>query len=391
MTEITKFSVTGEFITNLARIWFWEEDRPLETCTKLLNCCIQGDNEDAKQIIIRDILEGRKKFEGINKLELVDDNEQIRPLITKFTQKERKAGITKIELEMITNFTKYVDKWSTVKSTHSDVIFNRDLNTYDDWVGWLTTTRGSTFGHEEPITYQDKSENNVNIIDTATKGGCWLIDYPELCYDCCDGDLQQIGSAEFWKNIYKWTKNKPEFESRNQRYEFSMRPKPSFEERMKNLTDMYEEKITENQEPEPEYLSKEWFDYQWQKTKEYKYLMTPDNLERWEGLIAPNGDFYSCEFGSHNAKAYYILVCHADWFNKSQKDIKNNDSIRIDNALDKLLEYGWCATRSVLADNYVLPPFPKNPTRTQCQCILDAINKYHIININCKELYAYMI
>lgn len=60
------------------------------------------------------------------------------------------------------------------------------------------------------------------------------------------------------------------------------------------------------------YLSDQWFAEEYQKTQDINYTTEPDDIQRWEGLIAPNGDFYSCNFGRHNQKAYYLLVKHPE-------------------------------------------------------------------------------
>lgn len=56
------------------------------------------------------------------------------------------------------------------------------------------------------------------------------------------------------------------------------------------------------------FLSNEWFKQQFEHTHNLEYNIVPDNIIRWEGLIAPNGDFFSCEFGGHLAKAHYLIL-----------------------------------------------------------------------------------
>lgn len=56
------FNISGEYITNLARTWFWDERRPIQTCIELIgNCICNGDQQTIKDITIA-ILEGRKKI-----------------------------------------------------------------------------------------------------------------------------------------------------------------------------------------------------------------------------------------------------------------------------------------------------------------------------------------
>lgn len=372
--ETLHMSVNGEFITDLARTWLWDEKRPFNTCISLLTNCMGGISQNQANEFAIQILEGRKKLVGNNVFSLNEDNEQIRPITNYLLQIEKENVIHQIQLDMQTSFRKYVDVWSTIKSSHPEVLLTKDNpTTFQECVNW--------YCKEEKWPNNDLIINHMPILDTPTKGGLWLIDYPELVYDCCNGDMSCIGNPEFWHNIYIFTKNRPGFETRNERYHFSLRPKPSLEEQMENLCKLYQK---EHQD-EPTYLSEEWFAYQLKIEKDITYRMEPDNMECWEGLIAPNGDFYSCRFGSHNQKAYYLILHHPEWIQSTKEEIKHSDTIRIDNGLDILLDIGWCATRSVRNDHYVLPNYPKRPTKAQINRIYQTIIK-HNIHINTQEL-----
>lgn len=168
---------------------------------------------------------------------------------------------------------------------------------------------------------------------------------------------------------------------RNERYLFSIRPKPSIEERMKALCKACEK---EN-EKEPVYMTQEWFAYKLKIEKSVQYLLEPDNMQNWEGLIAPNGDFYSVNFGGHNQKAYFLLHKNPESFGFT-KDSLEQSSIDMSNALDTLIEHGWCATRSVMMDSYLLC---HRPTKEQINAIFDAIQKFGV-NLNTEELFSYL-
>lgn len=377
------FSVDGSFITDLLRTWYWEEHRPLDVCKNLIKTCCSDMEESLQTEILCAILEGKKKLIGVNTFTLVDDGENIRLLIDKLKDEERKNIITRITLDMTGNFRKYIDKYATIKSSHIDALSLHGMpNTFQECREYFTMDKNHDTGE-----FQEIDINGIPLIDTPTMGGLWLIHAPNTVYEACHGDMNLIGKPEFWQNIYELTKDNPDFADRNERYEFSIR-QPDTEERMRNLIKSYEKKHPTSEEPEPEFMSPEWMKYQYQSTKELTYLTEPDNIERWEGLIAPNGDFYSVEFGGHNQKAYHILVMHADWFNQTPDYFLLHPTIRVDNALDTLLEYGWCATRSVMFDQYVLPPLPQKPTKQQCNRIFDAITK-HDVHINIEELMSY--
>lgn len=385
--ETVPFRISGEFITDLARTWFWDENKPIQIIDELLRNCIQCNNEDTINTIICQILEGRKKFTGINNFALVDDNEHIRPLIQKFTQNERKAGINAIRLDMMTRFIRYVDKWSTVKSMHPEVLCQRNNPTsYAECINYFTTVHNDHTYENEPIIFKTKDGKDIKLFDTPTKGGLWLIDYPNLCYDACSGDLAKIGKNDFWQRIYEYKKDDPDFKERTERYEFDIQTKSSMEERMDAFIKAYDSK--QPKEEEPEYLTKEWIDYQWRHTQEYQYNMKPDDKICWEGLIAPNGDFYACGFGCHNEKALCLLIYYAEWFGKTSETIRDDTTLEYDKALDRLVSHGWCATHKIAENHYISYPWTKQITKAQYQCIMDLQEKHNAnIDIHVPMIY----
>lgn len=64
--EKLSFKVCGNFITNLAREWFFIEKRGYDKCIELLLSCMHGTNEPKVELIIKAeaILAGKAKFEG---------------------------------------------------------------------------------------------------------------------------------------------------------------------------------------------------------------------------------------------------------------------------------------------------------------------------------------
>ena len=66
--ETIAFKVDGSFITDIARTWFWDENKPYEKCEELLLSCLGGTKStlDNLKWIVQQILEGRKKLVGVN-------------------------------------------------------------------------------------------------------------------------------------------------------------------------------------------------------------------------------------------------------------------------------------------------------------------------------------
>lgn len=197
MGEVMKlsFSITGEFVTDIARQWFWDEDKPYEVCEELLMACLISDQvtEDFKKKAVSDILEGRKKLVGVNTIQLVDDNKNIRPLSEKYKQMYRKRGIADIKSDMEINAINYVDPWSTFKSIKSIKDFRSDkCHSYDDCLDYFA---GEPYGH-----YGDLESR---YYEYKTRMGMWMFQYPELVYDATDNGRLKVGSDEFWANIYE--------------------------------------------------------------------------------------------------------------------------------------------------------------------------------------------
>lgn len=393
------FSVSGKFITDLARTWFWDEHRPIQAILDLLNTCLGDLPDEEKLSITQEILEGKKKLEGNNIFQLVPDEGPVRSIFQYAEELQKEHSIATIRQDMISSYRKYVDPWSTVKSLHPEALACNSMPyTWNECRTYFTMQRKEYPDNDQ---FEELKIGDTFLIDTPTAGGLWLNRQPDLVYNACHGDLTLIGKPEFWSAVYEIIKDDPDFHDRNQRYLFSLKPKPSYEERMAAL-----ERMEQNMPKEPEidetYLSPAWFVKTYTRTREPEYNMLPDPIERWEGLIAPNGDFYSVTFGGHNLKAYYLIHCYPTKFPNIFSELPSTDSdnpkkqriaqlkaVPSDKALDLLIEAGWCATRSVLRDDYLLPPLPKKPTKAQIETILTAAEK-HKRHIDANYLLSYL-
>lgn len=360
-TDTIYMHVDGSFLTDLVRTWFWDEHRPISTCVDLIRTCCAGYTESEIYAFTTEILEGRKRFDGIDTFHLVDDNQNIRPLLFAMEQQERNLLLSQIQTDMEHDFRKYVDRWSTLKSTHKDALDLYHPITLEEHRQYYTQTQESSL-HE----WEDLMIGDLPLIETPTMGGLWLSQRPELVLTACRSELQRIGTTSFWENIYEAVKDDPIFTDRNTRYRFSTRPKPP----------VPEPKLPDVKDIPPEgspYLSPAWFDEQYAITKDLIYRMVPDDLTNWEGLIAPNGDFYSCSFGSHNLKAYYLIKRYPERFPEFS-------NFPMERALDILRDRGWCATRSVWTQHVMYPNLPVQPTKHQIHTLLNLCEKHRVTN-----------
>jgi len=304
-SESLQWKIDGEWLTDLARTWFWDENKPYEVVLGLLESCIQTDDKELKQNIVQSIIEGRKKFIGINNFQLVDDGENIRPLYLKIDQLTRQVAIECIREDIRVCGIKYVDPYCTVKSIRT--AREKDVYTAEKCIVWFQ--------------YSDKKQINGKLLDeyanklpaalTPTAAGLWLFEEPELIYEATEHGQIRVGEADFWKNIYEMTKDRKGFEARSNFY----CAKTQVGEQEVNTFSNINDHLETDKMPECD-----------------------NSLPCWSGLISPDGDFYPANFGNHESIAWHILH-------------NGNEKSNIE-SLDRLIEQGWVATRFLPAEGH---------------------------------------
>ena len=114
VVETLCFQIEGEWITNLARTWFWDENKDYEVVEELLLNCLMTDeiSLDEKKDIVREIVEGRKKLMGLNTFTLEEDGVLVRPIYKKVQELKRKEAIRKIKDDMDIHANNYIDEYA---------------------------------------------------------------------------------------------------------------------------------------------------------------------------------------------------------------------------------------------------------------------------------------
>lgn len=372
--ETLQWKVDGEFICDIARTWFWDENKPYEKCEELLLCVLVTDelSLDEKKKIAQDILEGRKKLIGINEFELVDDNQLVRPISEKLYQLNNKILALEIEKDMEINPLNYVDPYSTVRSIEE---LDSDFYSYK--------TLYEYFCYSE-LDFDHK--NDLSKKRPYTKCGLWLFDNSKMISKVYGKKAPMVGTQEadeFWKKIYEDIKssNKSEFIERNEKYLASLRIKE--EKRGLENNTYLNNKVYMNDnvdferplELDPVSYAKYLMNLE---PGDVDYIVLPDNMEKFEGLIDKNGSFYSCSFGGHNIKAFHIITTNYKDFGFSSRR-EALEVLRADKALDNLVEHGWIATRYLPSiGNYLTYSNNPNfrPSKDQKNRIWDLIVKY---------------
>ena len=418
MTEKVCFQIEGEFITDLARTWFWDENKDYDVCENLLLQCLVCDQltEDDMKAIALQILEGRKKLVGVNEFTLEDDGENIRPVHLKIKENYRKLKIAELKHLMSTRMIDFVDPFCTTVSLRAARELGKVV-TYEQCMAWFWYENGA-IDH----TYMRPLEpGNGMLVDEEddTDAGLWLYNHPEIAYDAMKmHDTYPTNEYEkdtFWRDVYNLINDtfpfrSKYFQNRNERYLASLRVKKNildcnsethtYSPFNRELDATLKQRIDETLAFTNEWIKKHGGDSVKGKPKlelqkheielidsilrddSYMnhirmYLIRPDDYDTWEGLISPNGDFYSCDFGGHNAKAYFIMAVYPEKF-PNLKD-ERIDSLDMSTALDEILKHGWCATRYLpTCGSYIQLPENGRVTKAQKDAIFDAKVKHDI-------------
>lgn len=288
-----QFHIDSAFLTDIARSWFWNEKMPYEKSEELLMCCLNTDklSLEEKKAICKDVIEGRKKFVGIDECQIVDDGKNVRTIDEELKKHTRYNAIAAIKTDIACNPFKYLDPFS-VNCSYSELaekIKSGEIeNTISDIEDYL-------------LNYHEVKEDDV------LNCGMWLWQRPEFITDICDASKIPEGNSPlvaykdgFWRYIYVALKkkgtHKPSVLRRQNRYLVFIGEKPK----------------------------------------------TLFNSEF--GLISPKGEWFDCGFAEHNSTAAKII--HST---KGHFGLTKEQAFRYygsDRCLDFLFDRGWAALRN---------------------------------------------
>lgn len=330
MGEQLHFSMDGEFLTAIARDWFWNMDKPYKKCEELLLSCMMGGNEEEKRHVCQDIIEGRKKLVGVNEFELVDDNVHVRSLGQKVEELQHKMLVNQIREDMIAHSLNYVDRFAMTDS-YETLCTNAKHHYIDcSYDGIKCFLYGKT-------GYSDAFNN-----------GAWLFTHPDLVAEFNGEPLpEQESNPEFYKTDF-WTKLASWIEANM---------KGTSVERRQRLYNSY--------------ISDRPIQHQ---LTEY-------------GLIVPDGTWYACEFGEHAALAGRIIMRNREAFGLSDHEVLNMAYDWSGKGLDFLYKRGWIAIRNPSMGNTFLDmDETKTATKAQVNTIFDYISKFNRYDMNISKV-----
>ncbi|MBQ6519908.1 MAG: hypothetical protein IJI14_14385 [Anaerolineaceae bacterium] len=366
-----QISVNGKWLTDLIRIRFWDEDESFEKCMDLISACFPEADKSQLQSITTALLEGRKTLSEDGVL-IEDKNAIVRPMSEKAEYYRRKLLKQLLIENMENNFIPYVDQWSTVKSVHSEALYHAGSpKSYSECVDYFGSVTSST---GEKIILAEK-------LESPTAAGLWLHENTDLVFHIVHDLGCAAGTDEFWHEVYLSVKDDPQFSERTNKYEAYIA--------RRNETDRvkYDMKYGAKN-PIFRYLSPEWFVLKKEETRNDDYNVIPDRINTWTGLISPTGDFFSCSYGGHEIKAFYLIAAHPEYAGLSlqcetdiDEELLRRNGVTKDNALDILInKRGWCATRYMpYIGHYVTEPeLPVHMTAAQQTVIEAAAAKFGV-------------
>lgn len=162
--RVVTFSTTGEFVTRIARSWYWDEGKPWSTVEELLLSCMCGTDQSREELVelARKVVYGKAKFIGStadgsyaltdDDKDLVSENlESLRSRIWKL--KEENEELTERYVRLVDylydNGYEYIIRRAGIETGDDSTVMTPELESYleqqrledqgiEDNYGWLS-------------------------------------------------------------------------------------------------------------------------------------------------------------------------------------------------------------------------------------------------------------
>ena len=360
------FQIEGEFVCDLARVWFWDEGREYSKCEELLLSCLVTDQitlEEKKKIVV-EILEGRKKLVGVNSLSLVDDGARIRPLTDKIEEYRKNEIIRKIEEDIQRRPLAYLDPYSCdqdpadFEPISDDLnyddrkeireIYGKYLTPYEDLRLWAYSSDSYFYGRRLLPGFW--SAEDRPYLDQ----GLYLIERPRLVFELIGGPVKDTDKLMLLLGDF--------LQALVDKKGVNQAAALEIIHRNKKFAAAQEEKRCRIPKPEEKELAED----------ELNKRTDPDDFLSEYGLIDPSGNYYSCKFAGHHAKAFHIIA-------KREGQNPDIDPGDFDKALDILYSENWAIIRNPDPRGSVFFDFrgDRRPTKKQIDAAFTHIIKFN--------------
>lgn len=302
MAEQLNFSISGEFLTDLARSWYFDEGKDYSKSEELLmNCMVTEEDSDEliqyKKQVALDIIEGRKMFVGINNLTLIDDVRGVPIRLVQLEELTRKLNLVQKENEELT---------ATVASQQEVIRVTKEVSDgYKDTLDKINA-KMKTFTYMNSPVYRLRVHfSRSNMLDPLTKStdiirGMKVTEEmtQEIVDLCKQANIYPVNRRHgFWEWMSFYDRDTDELMSSEDLIErgFAIRKEES------------EEKLSETQEDEE----------------------NVDIREPEYGWLSPSGEFKESPWGTHEGSAQEIV--EKNGWNKEFRswDVRDKDNPRL--------------------------------------------------------------
>lgn len=323
--ETLTFKIDTGWLTDFIRKRVYYEGVDFSEGVRLITECLPGVDR-ATAIAV---LSGTKRFQGINEAEVVDDN-ATEEYLKYLGRIEKNSKTALAEIDICANPLKYLDPFAVVRSISK---YKEECDRRD----------------EPPTMYSmRKWFQEFCPNDKLFEGGLYSVSLAFVEKPIRAEEDQE----EFYDYLYGyWNRHlegyagelseedRKRIQLRQRKYEFYR------EKKEKGLPIIEELLANYKKKEEPKALSGEEFYtidvgeiYSYEE-KNPTYLPMPEGQFTRYGLIAPNGDFYSCEFGAHASASIYLC----EQLRLSSETVPEGERLmfNVDRAKDELYNRGW--------------------------------------------------
>lgn len=331
MTESLCFKIEGEFLTDIAREWYFVEHKDYSKSEELIMSCMMTDDDseeitEYKKQVALDIIEGRMMFTGVNQLSLVEDTRGGQIRLVQVEELTRKLNILKKENEELTA-TKLCN--DALQERLREVEKERD--SYRDTLNEIGEEVAKIASKKNPVYRLRVHFSRSNMVDPITLrssiiGGSEVTDemnqeLKELCDKC------NIYPAERCYGTFEWMSF----------YDKDTEEILTSEELIKRGFAIVDDELFKENEYREETKDSSSESTEEKETNENKY-----------GWLSPDGVFTESPWGTHEEKADQIIEENHwknDYYNWQSDEYNNGLGMGL--ARDYLVHRrGW-----VLLDN----------------------------------------
>lgn len=323
--EQLTFRIDTSWLTDFIRKRVYYEGVDFSEGVNLIMECLPGVDK-ATAIAV---LSGTKRFQGINEAEVVDDDATDEYL--KYLGRIEKNSKTALaEIDICANPLKYLDPFATVRSISK---YREECDSKDEPPTLYSMRKWfQEFCPNDELFEGGVYSASLRFVEKPIRTEEDQEEFYDYLYGYWNRRLEGYGEELS-------EEDKKRIQLRQRKYELYREKKekglPSIEE----LLESYKRRAEPRVPSDEAFYTVSCGDIYNYTEKNPTYLPMPEGQFTRYGLIAPNGDFYSCEFGAHAAAAIYLC----EQLRLSPNDVPTEERVMfdIDKAKDELYDRGW--------------------------------------------------